>query len=275
MLAALSVIDKTEKNKLKHLLNIIRGNKMTVTIKQARGVTLRHMEYYNRNGKIDWNVIEKYAGVQKKGLLCSKYLNLPENMGFERFEDLEFSRRLCTNMALYILEKVSEVQGLKVCLYDVQGDSADVLIHILEHCPEARVYTENADVYADSRDVVMENTGISPIISSDESIIEDADFLIAPCVIQKTLPLRNSAITLTAACPKAEQRGAIYFRYHFKIPQKFAGIKPCELSDFYFTSALYTLAGQHQLGSIVPMLCSNYSSGARLEAICAYFNSRA
>lgn len=275
MLTALSITEKIEKNKLKHLFNIIRGNKITITLKQSGGVTLRRLQYFNRNGKINWDIIDEYVGIQRDGILCSEYLELPADMGYRRFASEEFSKRLCTNMALQILSKVQDASKLKVCFYDLYGESADTLIHILEYCPEVRVYTQNSELYSNIRDVILEDTGISPIISCDESILEDTDFLIAPCKIKNTLPLKNKAITLTSVCPDAGQKGALYFRYHFKMPTRFADIKPAELSDFYFATALYVKAKQHQLGTIVPMICSNYSSGARLESICAYFDSRA
>ena len=47
MLTALTVTEKIEKNKLKHLFNIIRGNKITITLKQSGGVTLRRLQYLN------------------------------------------------------------------------------------------------------------------------------------------------------------------------------------------------------------------------------------
>ncbi|MCH5299760.1 MAG: hypothetical protein J1E56_00445 [Ruminococcus sp.] len=275
MLTALTVTQKTENMWFKKLLNHIKGNKIKVDIKQVRGVTLRHIEYINRIGKINWNEIDKYVGIQRNHLLCSEYLELPVNMGYKRFESQEFNQRLCTNMALYVLGKIENPQNLNVCFYDINGENADYLIHLLKYCPEAKVISDNREMYAKVSELILEETGISPIICENVDCIENCDFLIAPCVINERLPIKNQAITLTSACPKIAQNGAIYFRYHFKMPNKFETIKPAELSDIYFASALYTKARQHQFGSIVPMICSNYSGGSRIESICAYFASRA
>lgn len=275
MLTALTVTQKTENNYLKKLLNHIKGNKIKLDIKQVRGVTLRHIEYINRTGKINWDEIDKLVGVERKHILCSEYLELPVNMGYKRFNSQEFNRRLCTNMALYVLSKLENPQKLNVCFYDINGENSDYLSHLLKYCPEAKVITNNRELYAQVAEVVLEETGISPIICDSLDCLDDCDFLIAPCVINERLPLKNHSITLTSHCPKIAQNGAIYFRFHFKMPNKFGTIKPLELSDLYFASALYTMAKQHQLGSIVPMICSNYSSGSRIESICSYFSSRA
>lgn len=275
MLTALTVTNKTDKLWIKKIINYIKGNKIKININQVRGVTLKHIEYINRTGKINWQEIDKYVGVQRNHLLCSKYLELPEHMGYKRFNSDEFSQRLCTNMALFILSKLEKPEDIKVCLYDINGESADVLKHFLKYSAETKVVTHNREAYALQAEMILEEMGISPVISSTEESLSDCDFLVAPCVIEEKLPLKNSTITLTSKCPKAEQNGALYFRYHFKMPNKFETIKPAELSDFYFASALYTKARQHQLGSIVPMLCSNYASGARIESICAYFDVHA
>lgn len=275
MLTALTIKNKTDNFWIKRLLNYIKGNKIKTDVKQVRGVTLRHIEYINRTGKIDWYDIDKYVGIQRNHLLCSEYIELPKNMGYKRFYSEEFAQRLCTNMALYVLEKIESPEKLRVCLYDKKGESADVLIHLLKYCPEAKVITDNRDIYTAQSQIIMDETGISPYISSTAESLESCDFLIAPCIIEEKLPLSSRTITLTSHCPQAEQSGAVYFRYHFRMPNKFETIKPAELSDFYFASALYTKARQHQLGSIVPILCSNYSGRARIESICAYFGVRA
>lgn len=274
MLTALTVTNKTEKFCIKRIINYICGNKIEIEVKQVRGVTLKHIEYINRTGKINWQEIDRCVGIQRNHLLCSKYLQLPENMGYRRFYSEEFAKRLCTNMALYILSKLEKPRELKVCLYDKDGENADALIHFLKYSPEIKVITQNREVYGLQAEMILEDTGISPVICETTQSLEDCDFLIAPCAIEEKLPLKNKAVTLTTCCPCAEQNGALYFRYHFKMPNKFETIKPDDLSDFYFASALYTKARQHQLGSIVPMLCSNYAGGARIESICAYFSSR-
>ena len=275
MLTALTVVNKWEKNFIKRIFSYIKGNKINVDVNEVRGVVLRHITYINRRGKINWSEIDKFVGIQRNHLLCSEYLKLPKSMGYKRFYSEDFLQRLCTNMALYILSKTENPQDLKVCLYDINGDSADILIKLLELCPETRVVTQNLDLYSKQGDMILEETGISPLVSCSTDCLEDCDLLIAPCTIAEELPISSKTVTLTCHSPLVEQKGAIYFRYHFKMPNKFEALKPQELTDLYFASALYTKARQHQLGSIVPMLCSNYASGARIESICTYFNNRA
>lgn len=274
MLTALTVTDRTEKLWFKKAINFIKGNKINIKVNQVRGVTLKHIEYINRTGRINWNDIDRRVGISRNHLLCSEYLQLPDNMGYKRFYSEDFAKRLCTNMAMYILSKLENPQRLKVCLYDREGESADSLAQFVRYAPEIRVITENPGVYSDLSEMVLEETGISPVICQSTDSLRDCDFLVAPCAVTLPLPLQNHCVTLTSCCPATAQNGVLYFRYHFKMPNKFEQIKPPDLSDFYFASALYTKARQHQLGSIVPVLCSNYSTGARIESLCAYFDSR-
>lgn len=271
MLTALTVTNKTDKVWFKRLINYIKGNKIKTEVKQVRGVTLRHIEYTNRTGTINWDEIDRFVGIQRNHLLCSEYLELPKNMGYKRFYSDEFAKRLCTNMALYVLDKVKNTENIKVGLYDISGDSSDVLIHLLKYCPNTITVTDNNEEYYQQSEYILQETGISPIITNSRESLEVCDLIVAPCVINEILPICNKAIVLTCGCPTKEQNGTLYFRYHFKMPNKFDAIKPAELSDYYFASALYTKARQHQFGSIVPMLCSNYASGARIESLCAYF----
>ncbi len=275
MLTALTVLNQEEKNIFKKIIAHIKGNKIKTEVNQVRGVVLRHITYYNCTGKINWKEIDKYVGIQRNHLLCSEYLDLPREMGYRRFYSSDFVQRLCTNMALYILSKLKNPKEVKVCLYDINGESVDMLQSLLELCPEARVVTQNTELYAEQARIILEETGLSPIINCTTECLEDCEFLIAPCTIAERLPIKSRTVTLTSHCPLTEQEGALYFRYHFKMPNKFEAFKPQELTDLYFASALYTKARQHQLGTIVPMLCSNYASGARIESICTYFDNRA
>jgi hypothetical protein len=54
------------------------------------------------------------------------------------------------------------------------------------------------------------------------------------------------------------------------MPNGFAKIKPSELDEEYFCSALYVLEKQHQLGTIIPISCSNSSSSQTVKSICDY-----
>lgn len=275
MLTALTIENKSEKKFFKKIIASIKGNKIKTEVNQVRGVILRHITYINYTNNINWQEIDKYVGIQRNHLLCSEYLDLPKDMGYKRFYSNDFVQRLCTNMSLHILSKLDNPNEVKVCLYDINGESVDMLQNLLEICPEARVVTQNTELYAEQAKMILEETGVSPIINCTTECLEDCDFLIAPCTIAEKLPIKSRTVTLTSHSPLAEQDGALYFRYHFKMPNKFEELKPQELSDLYFASALYTKARQHQLGTIVPMLCSNYASGARIESICTYFNNRA
>lgn len=271
MLTALTVTDKTEKSFFKKIVNFFKGNKIKVEINSARGVTLRHVEYINRTGKINWQKLDSVIGAQRNHLLCSADISFPKSMGFRRFYSEEFSQRLCSNMGLFILSKLQHPERIKVALYDPEGDCADLAEFLLQYSENVLIVTDNTELYRQEAMRIIEDTGASLIISCQRESMSDCDFIIAPEKIHEALNLKNSAVLLTAGKPEYPVDCKAYFYYHFKMPNKFDRIKPQELSDIYFASALYTKARQHEFGSIVPFVCSNEYGSQRLESICAYF----
>ena len=82
----------------------------------------------------------------------------------------------------------------------------------------------------------------------------------------------QEALVLTTGCPKVPSGGLVYYKYHLRMPNGFDLLKPKDFDEEYFCSALYTLASQYELGSIVPLLCRNYSSSQTVKSLCAYLN---
>ena len=76
-------------------------------------------------------------------------------------------------------------------------------------------------------------------------------------------------MVLTAGKPLVPLNGTVLWRYHFKMPDGFADIKPEELSEEYFCSALYTLGSQFELGSIVPLSAQGERGSCDAKALAA------
>src|SRR5574344_2158761 len=146
MLTALTINTYQEKNPIKRLINKVKGNKINVSVKSSRGVSLRHIQYENITGKVNWLRLDSVIGAQRNHLLCDEKIIFPPNMGFKRFQSDEFNCRLCTNMGLYILSKLQAPEKIDVALYDKNGENSDLIAFLLKFSRNVTVVTENIEV---------------------------------------------------------------------------------------------------------------------------------
>lgn len=148
----------------------------------------------------------------------------------------------------------------------------EFLLTVLEYSSDVAVVTQNCEPYYCVVSRAMDELGASAVVTKNISELADCTFIIAPDVIEENLPFRSDAVVLTVDCPKVPASGLVYYKYHFRMPNGFDEIKPDDLDEEYFCSALYTLGSQYELGSIVPMVCRNFSSSQTVKSLCAYVN---
>ena len=114
-----------------------------------------------------------------------------------------------------------------------------------------------------------EELGAAAVITRRREELSACGLVIAPRPVREPLPLREKAVVLTAGKPLVPLNGTVLWRYHFKMPDGFADIKPEELSEEYFCSALYTLGSQFELGSIVPLSAQGERGSCDAKALAA------
>lgn len=272
MITALSVNVPEKPTGIKKLINMLRCDRIDVEIKRARGVSLKHITYTSYSGKIHLEKADKIIGAQRNHLLCPEKLRFPPDSGYKRFYSTMFSARLCVNMALCVLMECVCPEKLKIGIYDQKAVIPEFLLTVLEYCSDVAVVTQNCEPYYCVTSRAMDELGASAVVTKNISELVDCTFIIAPDVIEEKLPLRSDAVVLTVACPKVPTSGLVYYKYHFRMPNGFDEIKPDDMDEEYFCSALYTLGSQYELGSIVPMVCRNFSSSQTVKSLCAYVN---
>ena len=274
MLTSLSVKFPEKGKGLKKLANKLRKDSVNVEIKRARGVSIKQITYTSYSGRIMLDKADSVIGAQRSRLLCSEKLKFPENSGYGRFYSTDFSARLCTNMALGVLCECKNPEKLRVGIYDLDGDSHNFLFHILGFCSEVTVVTQNSEPYRYELDRAMEELGASAVITKNADDLSECDFIVAPTPIEDTLHLKDTAIVLTVERPKVQINGFAYYKYYLKMPNGFDLLKPQECDEEYFCSALYTLASQYELGSIIPTLCRNDQTTQTVKSLCAELNNK-
>lgn len=270
MLTAFMVEAEPERSGLGRLINKLRRDRIIVEQRCARGVCLRCVTYKSYNRKVRLDRLDAVIGNQRGRLLCNEKLNFPSACGYMRFYSTAFEARLCTNMAYEVIKGLDNAKQLKIGIYDPNATASDFLIYALSFCADVKVVTNEDGAYATQLSIALDELGASAVVTSKVDELADRDFIIAPNLIDEKLPIKESAILLTVAKPKIEQAGLVYYKYHIKMPNGFANIKPDEFDEVYFCSALYTLENQYELGSIVPVLCYNNSCSQTTSSLTAY-----
>lgn len=269
MITALSVCIPEHRKGVMGLADKLKKDKIEVKICKARGVQIKHITYTSFSGEIRLDRASKLIGAQRGQILCSEKLVFPHKSGYKRFFSTSFSVRLCTNMALSVLQECKCAASLRVGIYDLRATACDFLINVLEYCSDVVAVTQNERPYFYVADRALDEIGATALITKNITELSECDLIIAPSVIDVSLPLKENAIVLTTKHPKCKTEGNVYYKYNFSMPNGFAGIKPKELDEEYFCSALYTLSAQYELGSIVPLSCRNENMSQTVKSLCA------
>ncbi|MBR1483498.1 MAG: hypothetical protein IJ598_11100 [Ruminococcus sp.] len=267
MLTALSVRIPEKSEGLKKWVDKLRRDKVEIQINRARGVSLRHITYTSYSGEVRLDRADRLIGAQRTQLLCSEKLVFPHKSGYHRFSSRSFSARLCTNMALEVLRECQCAAQLRLCVYDPHAVAADFVLHALQYCVNPVVVTDKTDIYTLTRNRALEELGAGLTLTESRAKIGKYDLIVAPSGVEDTIHFAPDAVVLTTGNPDGAAGGNIYHGYRFRMPNGFDSIKPKELSEEYFCSALYTLGSQFELGSIVPLSCVGGASSQTVKSL--------
>ena len=117
------------------------------------------------------------------------------------------------------------------------------------------VVTDSPRVYREEADRLLEEKGAVLRISTDRGAIGDADMIIAPERLDGVLGCSDEAVIFSSEKPIHPQPSPVIYDYTFDLPEKFCSLCPDYLEPMYFASALYALAGVHELGASVFTRC--------------------
>ena len=262
MITALSVKIPEKPKGILGLADRFRRDRVEVENRNARGVMLRHIIYTSYSGELRLDKTDIAVGSQRDRIICSEKLIFPHKSGYRRFCSTSFSSRLCTNFALSVLMSCKNAAKLKVAIYDPAAYCADFLLSVLEHCTDVAVVTSCFEPYMCVAERALGEMGAAAIVTKNRNELIGRDLIIAPQRIAEDLPIGDNTVVLTVSAPPKGMGGILYYRYKFRMPNGFDKIKPEELDEEYFCSALYTLGAQYELGSIVPLSAAG-NAGAR------------
>ncbi len=273
MIAALNVITAEKKTGINAMTDIFKRNKISVELRQADGVQLMYITYFTKNGKINLDKLGRIAGAQRSRILCGRDIVFPRESGFIRFNSHSLGARLCTNIAYGVLSSCPNVSELKVGIYDPNAKISDFLMLALEYCSNVTAVTNEYETYRCRLDMALDEMGATAVVTNKTEDLSDCNIIVTGEALEYTLPVKSNTVILAAAKPKVPQNGMVYYKYYFKMPGILEKIKPDELDNEYFCSALYTLEGMHSLGAIMPDLCTGNNCSQTVKSLVAFLNN--
>lgn len=228
-------------------------NKISVELKSGGGVEVKHIKYIHKRGKVRWDKIAKLCAGESQRLLTKEDLTLPDNYPLRRFYCDELKARLCLNMAIEVLKNLkNHADKIKVAVYDPDGKIADGVGAMLKFTQNLTVVTRMIGLYNAEAERIMNESGAVLSVSRRMKSLADANLVVAPQKLITQLPLEKQAVVLTTSAPAVSQRCGVYYKYYFSLPEELVTLLPEGFYAEYFASALYTLCGRYDLGSIVP-----------------------
>ncbi len=255
MITAFQLSDNTASGP-RALLHLFRRNRVRVEYLYCDSVALKSVTYERFRGRVNWTSIDRFIGGSRSKILCREDTLLAAERGYRRFSSDELRRRLCENAALYLLGALRAFD-VSVALIDRVGDRIGLCSYLVDYSDKVTVVTEKPQIYLEEADRLMAEKGAVINVRKSVNSLKSADLLISPERISRDLQCAPDAVILSAAEPTVAQNAPVIYDYFFDLPEKYSRIKPVYLDEMYFASALYSLAGAHELGSSVFRRCTD------------------
>lgn len=269
MLTVLSIDDKTLQN------NILRRffvNSLRVREFSHDRFKIKYLEYTCRNGRVNWHKIRVKAGRGRDNLVLSGKETVPQNIGITVFEAVELRTRLCSNMALEVMELLREIpKNLRVGLYDPQGDFSDLCERFLEYTSDFTVVTHNKVFYAQQAKMLLEEKGVVLRVCSKVAALSRCGFIIAPAPLREPFVPMTKAVVLTSVKPSVALPCRVYYRYSLSLPKELEALRPQDIPAEIFGGALYSLGSVFEVGSCVPFVCVSNTDTQTTLSLRKYF----
>lgn len=208
------------------------------------GFEMLHVTYVRKSGKIRFGKIKRSVHADFHETLCAREIKLPRKLGFVRFENPMYIRLLCINSAEdYIRKLNADPSKLRISLIDQSGRYSFAAESLIKFTSSLRIATNAADFYKAENERFMREYGAEALIYGSPRDIVPCDILVSPQVITTPISCGGRTVVFTSARPKAPVSGIVHDNFTVKLPPFLESIKPSELSDVYFMSAVCAACG--------------------------------
>jgi hypothetical protein len=257
---------------IKRIFNIFRKDRIFEEYIDAGSLTVRSITYVNNRKQVNWDAVYSCAGYEAKSLVCSESLRFPYGTGLIRFNDNSLNERLTENFAYGVLQQMENPEKLNIVFYDVEGSHSDFIKILCKFTDNFIVATGNKERYSHIAQKLMEEQGVSLVVTNKLSRIKDSKFVIAPSKIKKSFDIGTKGIVLTSQIPTCEIKAQCYTGYKIEMPQKYKVLLKDDIDEMYLLSCLYSRGRQHSLGSIIPKVAYNSYETCTVKSLAKYLN---
>ena len=231
-------------------------------------VNLLNIKIKNRSGKVNWKKVNKLFKNGPVDVLCSKDIEIPENLNFKKFQSTKYRKRLCINAALETL-KLSNINAndVKILLIDKDGQYAKEVHKFIKYSNQVGVLTDNRELYEKEESNIMSQYGASLFITENVNFISKYNFIVCPEILEDLIPLKKESIFFTSGESEFLNGKNVFFDYEVKVPKIYYKFKPEEISCLDFLEAIFYEYEFKDLKSAVPMKCKSNYKNVKLQEL--------
>ncbi len=260
MLTVLTVEDIKDSLFRKKPFCFLPSNRLSVSEKISGTISVRHIHYINRNGKISYDKINRKAKEGRENIVYSGQEEL-DTSKLSFLNPTDFRARLCANMAIACLQAIKKkTVSIKIGIYDPKGDAPDLAEHFLKLTDKLVVVTDNIRLYETEAQRLMWERGAPFTLSRKIESLSRCKLIVAPAPIRKSFSPQSDSIVLTCAEPSVSLSCRVYYKYDFRLPPALGALKPEGVSTEIFAAGLYSIYKIYPLGNTVPLVCSQNTS---------------
>lgn len=265
-------IEKRKPRGVARILPFLLRDKLTEEYKEKKSLVVRNLHYISRKKQVNWQAVFARAGYDSKSLVCSSEVVFPKNSGLCRFNSNSFFKVMTENFALQILKEMENPQKIKIAFLDFDGERRLFAERLCELSDNFIIITGEKRKYFNLSDKMMNERGVSLVITSRINRMNDADFVIAPSRIRKTTDLRKKSLVLTCEKPCFDVSALCYYKYRTEVPSEYKSLVPNCIDEDYFLSALYSKGRQYNLSNLIPKVAYNENSTCTVKSMAKYLD---
>lgn len=254
------------------IFNLFRKDKITEVYREVQNLTVRNITYINHKKWVNWEAVFQRAGYESKCLVCSEDVRLPHGTGLKRFYDNSFNMRMAENFASAVIKNIESPEKLNIALLDYDGSRGEFAEYLSKYTENFIVVTADKRKYADVCKKLMEEQGISLVLTNRLSRLEKCDLVICPSKIKKPFSISKNSVVITGEKPACNVDALCYTDYKVTLPYEYRDILTDDIDEVYLAGCLYSRGRQYVLGNLLPTVAYNNGTTATVATLAKYLS---
>lgn len=252
MITVLNIENNNKSGALDFVSGVWKKGEVKAEIKSCAGVKVLYLSCEKRAGKLNWAKIAEYAGSAKGYILCDRSVALPEKSGFKRFYSKSLYRLMSINGAIAVLSLLKgKCRKITLCFCDEYGEYSKYAPLFLPLCGNMKILTES-DVYQDFSDYAMGEYGACVDICRDVRELGNCNLFVSPRFTSLEQYRGGEGIMFTSSGKSTNPHIKTVSRYSWSLPPQYRSLKPTNLSNEYFSQALYSITHCSETARVAP-----------------------